>query len=334
MNLLALLNRDGGTLKTMDCDELAALIRDEFQVQGHQVEVKICDGSQIVDAIEKAARRTDIDALIVGGGDGTVSAAASALVDGEIALGILPAGTMNLFARTLQVPLDLNLAIAALASGAVTRVDYGTVNGKPFLHQFAVGMHARMVRLRDKISYGSRVGKIWATTRAMFAAIRRLPNLDIEITVDGVRQDVKTPAVAVSNNLYGDGHMPYADNPVGGTLGVYICTESRAVAMSRLTFDIMMGNWRINPNLKVLSGRTVTFEYKGRHHKNRAVCDGELMVLEERTKIELHARGLSVLVPTDARYHDKPEASTTRSASNTDMRETAAAQEPATESSN
>ncbi len=314
MNILALLNRDSGTLKTMNCNALSALIRDEFQVHGHQIQVETCAGSDIVGAIEKAARRSDLDALIVGGGDGTVSTAASALVGGKIALGILPAGTMNLFARTLQVPPDLNLAIAALASGDLSNVDYGTINGKPFLHQFAVGMHARMVRLRDKISYGSRVGKIWATSRAMFAAVRRLPNLDIEITVDGVRQDFKTPAVAVSNNLYGAGHMPYADNPVGGMLGIYICTESRAVAMSRLTFDIMMGNWRTNPNLKVLTGRKVTFEYHGRHHQNRAVCDGELVVLKDRTEIELHPRGLAVLVPAEARYRNTPEATATPSA--------------------
>ena len=319
MNILVLLNRDGGTLKTMDCNQLAALVRDEFQVHGHQIHVETCAGSEIVGAIEKASQRSDLDALIVGGGDGTVSAAAAALVDGHIALGILPAGTMNLFARTLQVPLDLNLAIAALASGDIAKVDYGTVNGKPFLHQFAVGMHARMVRLRDKISYGSRIGKIWATTRAMFVAVRRLPNLDIDITVDGVRQDVKTPAVAVSNNLYGAGHIPYADNPVGGTLGIYICTESRAVAMSRLTFDIMMGNWRTNPNLKVLTGRKVTLVYNGRHHKDRAVCDGELVVLKERTEIELHARGLAVLIPADALYRDAPETQGTTSA--TEMRE-------------
>ena len=312
MDILALLNRDGGTLKTMDCDELAALISDEFQVHGHQIRVETCAGGEIVRAIEKAAARTDLDALIVGGGDGTVSAAASALVGGEIALGILPAGTMNLFARTLQVPLDLKLAIAALASGEIAMVDYGTVNGEPFLHQFAIGMHARMVRLRAKISYGSRIGKIWATTRAMFAAVRRLPNLDIEISVDGVRYDGKTPAVAVSNNVYGPGHIPYADNPVGGILGVYICTESRAVAMSRLTFDIMVGNWRTNPSLKMLSGRKVILDYHGRHHKNRAVRDGELVVLKERTEIELHARGLSVLVPADAHYHDMPKTPETQ----------------------
>ena len=302
MEILGLLNRDGGTLRTMDCDALAGLLRDEFQVHGHRITVEVRSGSEIVGAIERAASRPDLDVLIVGGGDGTVSAAAAALVDGRIALGILPAGTMNLFARTLQVPLDLNLAIASLAGGDIAKVDYATVNGTPFLHQFAVGMHARMVRLRDRISYGSRLGKIWATARAILIAVRRLPNLDIEIVVDGVRQDVKTPAVAVSNNLYGAGHMPYADNPVGGVLGIYIGTESRAVAMSRLTLDIMTGNWRSNPNLKVLTGQRVTLAYHGKHHKNRAVCDGELVVLKDFSQIELHPRGLAVLVPAEATY--------------------------------
>ena len=304
MKILVLLNRDGGTLRTMDCDRLSRLIGDEFGVHGHDIAVEIHMGKTIVEVIAAASRRSDLDVLMVGGGDGTVSAAAAALVGSKIALAILPAGTMNLFARTLQIPLDLNLAIAALASGEILSVDYATVNGKPFLHQYAVGMHARMVRLREKISYGSRIGKMMATTRAVFLAVRRLPILDIEIVVDGVVQHVKTPAVAVSNNLYGAGHMPYADNPIGGRLGVYICTESRAVAMSRLTFDIVMGTWRNNANLKVISATNVVLRYAGKHHRKRAVCDGELVALTDESDIAIHPRGLNVLVPTSVRFDE------------------------------
>ena len=116
MKVLALLNRDGGTLKTTDLDWLRTLIEDEFKMHGHQIEIAICSGDAIVDSIREAVDRPDLDILLVGGGDGTVSAAAAACAQTQTALAILPAGTMNLFARTLQIPLGLEQAVAALAA--------------------------------------------------------------------------------------------------------------------------------------------------------------------------------------------------------------------------
>ena len=71
MKVLALLNRDGGTLKTTDLDWLRTLIEDEFKMHGHQIEIAICSGDAIVDSIREAVDRPDLDILLVGGGDGT-----------------------------------------------------------------------------------------------------------------------------------------------------------------------------------------------------------------------------------------------------------------------
>ncbi|MCQ0986546.1 diacylglycerol/lipid kinase family protein [Jiella marina] len=302
MHILALLNRDGGTLKTADLDELSRFIRDEFQVQGHEVSVEIVAGGDIVGAIEAGAEREDIDVLLVGGGDGTVSAAAATLTDRDIALGILPAGTMNLFSRTLQIPLDLHAAVQALAAGEVTPVDVGSVNGQPFIHQYATGLHARMVRLRERINYRSRFGKMWATTRAVSLALRRLPKVELVINIDGRVERLTCSAIAVSNNLYGPGHLPFADNPKGGALGVYICTERSLPRVTKLTLDILMGKWRENPDLIVKTAQRVELAYNGKTHANRAVRDGELDVLDALSVVEIKPLALKVLVPSEATY--------------------------------
>ena len=312
MKILALLNQDGGTLKTQDLDRLTALIRDEFRVHGHEIEVERCRGKAIVETIRKASERADLDVLMVGGGDGTVSAAAMALTGKPIALAILPAGTMNLFARTLQIPLELTEAIASLASGQVLAVDVGTVNGEPFVHQFAVGLHARMVRMRESLPYGSRIGKIIATTRAAFLAFRELPSVELTIEIDGAQERLSSPAVAISNNLYGEGHVPFADDPRGGVLGVYICRVKRSPAVMKLTFDILRGSWRRNPHLEVHTAQRVVLEYKGKHHDKRSVRDGELTTLEAETVVEIRAKALNVLVPADASYHTVSATATER----------------------
>lgn len=302
MQIHTILNRDGGTLKTTDLDLFSVLIEDEFRIHGHMATVERVAGPEIEEAIARAAVREDIDVLLVGGGDGTVSSAAGALMNRKVALGILPAGTMNLFARTLQIPQSIEAAVAALADGTIIAVDIATVNGTPFIHQFAVGMHARMVRMREKFDYGSRIGKMFATTRAIVATLNSLPLVEAEIDIDGETRRIRTPALAVSNNVYGDGHLPFADDPHGGQLGVYICDTRNVRAVARLTLDILVGSWRKNPSLKVYAAKKVVIDYRGKDHHNRAVCDGELRDLEARSVVEIHAGALRVLVPSEASF--------------------------------
>ncbi len=95
MKVHAILNRHGGTLRTTDLELLSSAIRGEFQLHGHEIDVEIVEGPEVGERIEAQARRTDLDVLMVGGGDGTVSSAAAAVAGSEIALAILPAGTMN-----------------------------------------------------------------------------------------------------------------------------------------------------------------------------------------------------------------------------------------------
>lgn len=302
MKIHTILNRDGGTLKTTDLDRFGALIEDEFRLHGHSVDVECVAGGEVVDAIRRAADREDLDVLLVGGGDGTVSAAAAALMNRSIALGILPAGTMNLFARTLQIPAAIDAAVVALAGGQITEVDIATVNGEPFVHQFAVGMHARMVRMRDRDAYGSRLGKMVASTRSIIAALGSLPEVEVEIDIDGEVRRLTTPALAISNNIYGEGHLPFADDPRGGVLGVYICETRDIGAMTRLTVDILLGKWRKNPALRAYAARRVTVNYRGNKRRDRAVRDGELRDLDASSEIAIHPKALRVLVPIEATF--------------------------------
>ena len=300
MKVHALLNRGGGTLRTMDLDVLSALIRDEFTLHGHEIEVETLSGETLADSLRTQSERNDLDVLLVGGGDGTVSTAAAAVAQSPIALAVLPAGTMNLFARSLHIPLELDAAVRALATGRIVEVDIARVNDEYFIHQFAVGLHARMVRTRDKLDYGSRVGKMWASARAVMAAIYSLPLVDLEIDVDGKREKIRTPAVAISNNLYGDGHLPFADDPQAGKLGIYLMRSQDRPAMLKMTMDMMRGAWKANKDLTVTEADSIRIVYGGRKTHNRAVMDGELKTLARVSDVAICRKGLKVVVPEDA----------------------------------
>lgn len=152
-------------------------------------------------ALEAADDGRDV---VVAGGDGTVSAAASALVGHpEASLGILAAGSFNNMARGFGVPVTLDEALDVIAAGRVAEVDAGWVvrddpaAGRPFFEAAGVGLEA-MGFLAVEIA--GRRG-LW---RAIRAAVRglRARRSPMRITIDGTAYRTRAPSVVISNGPY------------------------------------------------------------------------------------------------------------------------------------
>jgi len=297
MRFAAVLNQDGGTLRAIDVAAFSDQLRKALEAAGHSVQVDIVPGGEIGRALEKAIARRNVDVVIAGGGDGTISTAASLLMNKKKALAILPAGTMNLFARGLGIPLALDAALRAFADGEVIAVDMASANGQPFVHQFSIGMHARMVQLREEMDFGSRLGKMHASLRAAWTAIKNPPALKVSLTVGKAEIVTRATGIGISNNLFGEGHLPYADNPAGGVLGIYVSVARRRHHLMKLLLDMLRGRWRQSVHVQVHQADKAVLEIRSPIRKFSAVMDGELVRLERRTAIEIHPRALRVLVP-------------------------------------
>jgi diacylglycerol kinase family enzyme len=235
---------------------------------------------------------------MAGGGDGTISAAAAALMGKKKALAILPAGTMNLFARGLGIPQSLDAAVAAFATGEIKAVDMASANGRPFIHQFSVGMHATMVGMRDKMEFASRLGKMRASIRAGVAAALNPPSLKVSLTIGDAEMLTRATAISISNNLFGEGHLPYADQPDGGVLGIYITVARERGQLLSFFLNMARGRWRDNPHVEIHEGESVVLKLLSRR-KRRCVMDGELLPLDRETRVEIHRKALNVLVPAE-----------------------------------
>ena len=298
MRFVAVLNREGGTLRTTDLDKLSTFISETLAKAGHSVDIHVVDGAGLIETLDKAAR-SRADVVLAGGGDGTISAAASRLKDSSKALAVLPAGTMNLFARSLGVPLGLEAAIGSFADGEVKSVDIATANGRPFVHQFSIGMHARMVQLREKMQFGSRLGKIRASARAAWGAVANPPALQVRLTVGEAEMVTRTTGIGVTNNLFGEGHLPYADCPDGGVLGIYVTIAEARGEIARFLLNMLRGRWRENPQVEIHEADRVVMEVtRSRRKARKAVIDGELIDLDRKTEIVIHPGALRVLIPT------------------------------------
>ncbi|MHA6297267.1 diacylglycerol/lipid kinase family protein [Devosia sp. CAU 1758] len=301
MKTRAILNRDGGTLKTMDLDAFCTRATEIFSDQGHELDCRIVSGKSVEAELQAAADEDGVEAVLAGGGDGTISAAAAMAFASGKPLGVLPAGTMNLFARALGMPLDLDQALLANAQGTVARIDIATANGRPFVHQFGVGIHARLVRIRNGMVYGSRAGKMLASMRAILASAVDPPKFEVAMHTD--RGDVRFTAsgVAVSNNPLDDSPVPVAERLDAGVLGVYVASSVTTNELLNLALDVMTGRWRANPAVNETEVREVVLRFPKRKRGTHAVLDGELIDLENEVTLTIHPKALSVIRPNTIR---------------------------------
>ncbi|MGO4572542.1 lipid kinase [Microvirga sp. 2TAF3] len=155
-------------------------------------------GDEISPLIVKHAN--EVDCVVVGGGDGTLNAAALGVIEAKLPLGILPLGTANDLARTLGIPFDLDGAADIIAAGRTRRIDLGLVNGQPFFNVASIGLSAELAQklTRDIKRRFGRLG--YALVALKVLAQARPFNATIISETESVR--VKTLQIAVGNGRY------------------------------------------------------------------------------------------------------------------------------------
>ncbi|HWU61200.1 MAG TPA: diacylglycerol kinase family protein [Ensifer sp.] len=300
MRAIAILNKDAGTLRTMDLEAYVGVLKTSFAAQGHDVVCRIVSGKDVVSSLKSAAAEPQTDALIVAGGDGSVSAAAAIAWKAGLPLGVIPAGTMNLFARAIGLPLDVNAVPAVLAEWNVMAADIGDANGNPFVHQFSAGMHARMIRLREKMTYKSRLGKISANIRASFGVLLDPPAFDVTYRIEDHEETLRVSAISVSNNAFGSSPMLISERLDGGHLGLYLARRLDWRGALHLAFDLFRGKLKENIAVRSALAQQVDLHFPRRTKTARCVLDGELMPLPQDIRICIHPGALKVFAPKAA----------------------------------
>jgi len=306
------LNAQSGSLKGRDIALFERRLMAAFDRSRYTL-LSIDTSGRPIDTALKAAIAEGGDCLLVAGGDGSVSATAAIAWKHDRLLAVLPGGTMNLFARTLGMPADLDEAIDALVTAEETRMDIATVNGTPFIHQYTVGLHADAVRLREGVNAliaRGRLGKLLATARAFLSVVIDPPRFPVTLSHDGGGADsLRLSALSVSNNPFGTGHLPFADAPDGGTLGVYRATTLQPWSAARLVIDIVLGSHRDNDHVAATTARTVELGFPerwlARHRRRRALRDGELIELDPTVRIAIHPGAVRVLRPAGVDLQDR-----------------------------
>ena len=154
-----------------------------------EVEPDILEG-EIRQAVEGGATR-----ILVAGGDGTIGIGASVVAGTAVELAVLPAGTLNHFARDMEIPVDLPEAAAAAAGTSMSLSDVAYVGDKLFLNTSSIGAYVIFARVRKKLE--ARLPYKLASVFAVVSTFLKLRVLAVELEIEGKRQVYRTPLVFI-----------------------------------------------------------------------------------------------------------------------------------------
>ena len=258
--------------------------------------VVVENGDQIRAAVEQALA-LPVQAVVAGGGDGTLNAVASKLVNQPVAFGVLALGTLNHFAKALAIPLDLSAALQCIAAGNTMSVDIAEVNGHFFLNNSSIGLYVDLVRARERQQTRLGRGKWPAFAWALVGALRRYPFMTVALTMDGQAVVHRTPLVFVGNNAYRiEGlQIGQRDGLQGGVLSVYVTDRAGRWRLLSLGLRALAGRLRQARDFRAFS--TTELRIDTGHRWLRVATDGELRRLETPLHYRIHPRALRVIVP-------------------------------------
>lgn len=312
---LLIFNPNAGRFPPQEAARQAA---DALRRLGWEVEVRATrDANHVTDLALRAAAEGK-DALIVAGGDGSISRGVRGLLGSETALAVLPTGTANVFAKELGVPRIAGIGpdavvenAGSIAAGRVVQVDVGLCSGKPFLMWAGYGLDAQVVRRAERRR--SHLKKLFVIPEYFLhtlAAAARWPGAEIEVR--GVRGDETTPvtytgraqlAVAANIRQYAGGYAVLSPNASidDGEMELWIFKGRGAGAALRHARNLLRGSHVHDSETVLLPFRRIRIEADRPAALHR---DGEPGPDTDRVEITVRHKELRVLAPPAWRGHN------------------------------
>jgi diacylglycerol kinase family enzyme len=311
LRIVALLNASGGTIERRGVATLRDVLASAFQQHGIVAALEFLPGSELELAAERARQQVidgKLDAIVVGGGDGSVRTVAGVLAGSGIPLGILPLGTLNHFARDLGIPLAAERAVAIIAAGEHRAVDVGEVNDAIFVNNASIGFYPYLVLQRERTRRRRRLSKWIAMMLAMPRVLRNLPLFRLTIVVEGTVEPCRSPCVLVGNNEYrmtvpGFGTRERLD---GGALCLYVAKTQGRLALFWLACRCILGFARAQRDLRIFKGASA--DISARRSRLLVAFDGEVATMRSPLHFKIRPGALRVFAPPSGSADDSARA--------------------------
>jgi diacylglycerol kinase family enzyme len=308
--VVAIVNSEGGTVRRGDLD--AAALQKMFLDAGVDADVRFVPGD-CVDATAREALSSSVgapDAIIAGGGDGTIRCVAGHLVaqqgDNPVPLGVLPLGTLNHFARDLGIPVEIPDAVRLIATGIggnVHALDVGEVNGHVFVNNSVLGFYPPVVQERDREREETDRNKWLAAISAAFKVLPRNPLLRVRIRApgpEGVDAERQTRFLFVGNNEYELKAFTYSARSRldSGNLYLYVARSRGRLGLIGLFLLGLVRDLKATDQVDSWTLPELSIELRQRTVP--VYLDGEVLVLEAPLRYRTRPRALRVILPPES----------------------------------
>ena len=289
-----IINASAGTGRAeAECARLNRIFADV----GVETKVLPASNGEDLQALARRVAREKPRTIIAGGGDGTLNAVASAIAGSDTALGVLPLGTLNHFAKDLNIPLALEDAARTIARGHSIAVDVGEVNGRTFINNSSLGLYPQIVRHRETQQRRLGRGKWPALAWATLTMLRRSPFLSVRLSLDDELQRYLTTFVFIGNNEYvmegfNIGQRERLDS---GKLSLYVSQGRGRAGLLLLALRALVGRLHQAEDFQALTAESIVVET--RHSRLHVATDGEVAVMDTPLEYRIRPRALRVIVP-------------------------------------
>ena len=291
--------RAGSNAASTVVDRVAEL----FAAHGAKAEMVVVDHPRLLTSLARTHADDPGRTIVAAGGDGTVSAVASALAGKPAALGILPLGTLNHFAKDVGIPVDLDRAIDTILNGIAREVDVGEVNGNIFVNNSSIGLYPAIVRVRSA-QQNRGTGKWLAFLRAVYKVMRRCPSFYASLHANGqLEAPRKTPFIFVGNNRYETTGLRIGerDRVDGGHLWVCQAPGANRASLLRMALRAVLG--KTTPGeLRVLETDELWVHTRRNRRRVRVANDGEVFTTTAPLHYRIRPKALRVMVPAGKKY--------------------------------
>jgi diacylglycerol kinase family enzyme len=298
--VVVILNAKGGGVAGHDAETRDRIER-AFVAHGIDAEVILASGRSMAHI---AREQVGLGAgapfsVVAGGGDGTVRTVAQELTGSAIALGVLPLGTLNHFARDLGLPLDIPGAVSVIAGGITAAIDAAEVNGRIFVNNSSIGLYPTMVRARERLLRHSRRKKWLAMALALLHVLRRPVARRLTIEAADFVTPYRTPFAFIGNNVYDTTRPAFGRRATlsGGELCLFVAKPRGPLGLVGMLLRAALG--RLDQTADFEQHRVETVTIHSRHRRLTLALDGEICRLRTPLRYHIRPAALRVLVPPD-----------------------------------
>lgn len=245
--------------------------------------------------ISQKAKEDGIDIVVAVGGDGTVNEVASELVGSNTALGVLPCGSGDGLARHLKIPLNTKAAIEVLNLCNIERLDYATVEGKPFFVTCGMGFDAYV---SYKFAEAKTRGVLTYLEQALTEWLRYKPETYTVEDENGTEKYKAFLITCANSSEYGNNaYIAPQASMDDGMLDVTIIEPFNAIEAPQLALQLFSKTLRPGSHVRMIRTNKLTV-----HREKPGVihCDGDPMKASKDLHFELIHRGINVVTNPNA----------------------------------